>query len=119
MTFIFHIFAMQISYKTRKLEKSVENAKAIVKNYGTRAKLVKQRLEELKAAPNLSDFRKMPQTNCHELKGDRKGQLAIDISANHRIIFVPDNEQTNKEDGGLDWSKITKIRIIAIGEDYH
>lgn len=111
---------MQISYKNRKLEKSVKDARAIVKNYGTRAKLVKQRLEELKAAPDLSDFEKMPQSNCHELRGGRKGELAVDISPNHRIIFIPENEPVpKKEDGGLNWEKVTKIKIIAIGEDYH
>jgi len=111
---------MQINYKPKKLEKSVKDSRAIIKNYGTRAKLVKKRLDELTAAPNLSDFKNIPQANCHELKNNRKGELAIDISANHRIIFLPDNEPVpTKADGGLNWEKVTRIIIISIGEDYH
>ncbi len=46
--------------------------------------------------------------------------FAVDISGNHRIIFKPDhNPPPEKEDGGLDWSRVTDITIIAIGEDYH
>lgn len=111
---------MEINYKSNKLKKSVKDASAIVKNYGTRAKLVKKRLEELTAAKNLSDMANMPQANCHELKNNRKGELAVDISGNHRIVFKPDYDNPpKKEDGGLDWAKVTQINIIEIGEDYH
>lgn len=64
---------MEIRYKSNKLEKSVKDAKSIIKNYGTRAKLVKQRLEEIKAAKSLFDYKFLPKANCHELKGNRKG----------------------------------------------
>ncbi|MDA3930601.1 MAG: killer suppression protein HigA [Prolixibacteraceae bacterium] len=111
---------MKIRYKNNKLEKSVVDAKSIIKNYGTRAKLVKQRLEEVKAAKSLADFQFMPKANCHELKGNRKGKLAIDISANHRIIFIPNHDpHPTKDDGGLDWSQVFEILIESIGEDYH
>lgn len=111
---------MQISYKNRKLEKSVKDAGAIIKNYGTQAKLVSKRLKELTAAPDLSDFKHIPQANCHELKHNRKGELAVDVSGNHRIVFIPEHEPLPlKEDGGLNWKQVTKIKIISIGEDYH
>jgi proteic killer suppression protein len=113
---------MTIEYKSNKLNKSVESPRAILKNYGTRAKLVNQRLEELKAAKNLSDFKNIPKANCHELTNanGKKDELALDISANHRIIFKPNHDPIpRKEDGGLDWSLVTHIIIIEIGEDYH
>jgi hypothetical protein len=48
---------MKISYKSRKLERSVATPGAIKTNYGTRAKLVNIRLEELASAKNLETMR--------------------------------------------------------------
>jgi proteic killer suppression protein len=55
---------------------------------------------------------------CHELKGDREGQLAIDLNQPYRIIFEPVGEELYKDDGGLDWNLVKSIRILSI-EDYH
>ena len=111
---------MQITYDSNKLSKSVSTPREIQRNYGTKAKLVNQRLAELTAASNLGVLKTIPKANCHELSGKRKGQLAVDISGNHRIIFQPNHEPfPRKDDGGLDWNAITSILIVGIGEDYH
>ena len=111
---------MKIRYHTRKLEKSVESLSAMRKYYGDRAKKVALRLEQLSVAPNLDAMRNVPAANCHALKASRVGELAVDISPNHRLIFVPDhNPLPRKEDGALDWKLVTDIEITAIGEDYH
>lgn len=110
---------MQIGYKNNKLEKSLSSPREIVKNYGIRAKNVNQRMEDLKAVSNLFDLSLFPQANLHELKGDKNGSLAVDISANYRIILKPDHTPIpKKEDGGLDWKAVTKIIITEI-IDYH
>ena len=65
-------------------------------------------------------MRNIPAANCHELEGNLKGKLAVDISGNHRIIFEPNyNPIPEKDNGGLDWSKVSEILILEIGEDYH
>lgn len=111
---------MRIRYKSRKLEKTVDSPKNILKHYGTRAKQVKQRLDEIKASENLAVLYKISRANCHLLTGDRKGQLAVDISGNHRIIFLPDHDPVPElEDGGYNRNAITDILIVSIGEDYH
>ena len=111
---------MNIEFKSHKLKKSVESPEAIKKHYGANAKKVNQRLEELKSAPNLSELRNIPAAYYHELKQNRKGQLAVAVSGNNRIIFEPyHNPVPLKEDGGLDWTGITAIRILEISEDYH
>lgn len=111
---------MNISYKPRKLEKTVASLTVIKANYGTRAKLVNQRKSELDAAKNLHTMRSLPKANCHALTGNLEGKFAVDISENHRIIFEPNhNPLPLKPDGGLDWALVTDITIIAIGEDYH
>lgn len=85
-----------------------------------RAQLIHERLDELADAENLEVMRYFPQAYCHELKGSRKGQLAVKLDQGYRLIFEPANEPIpRKEDGGLDWSQITAIRVIKLSEDYH
>lgn len=111
---------MKISYKNKKLEKTVKDASAIKQYYGANAKKINQRIEELKSAPTLHDIHKMPQARCHELTNNRKGQLAVSVSGKDRIVFIPDNEPIPyKEDGGIDWKKITRIKILEISVNYH
>lgn len=111
---------MKIKYKTNRLARSVDSPRSIQRNYGTRAKMVNQRLRELEAAPTLEAMRFIPAANCHELTGNRRNEFAVDVSANHRIIFKPDHKpMPTREDGGIDWCKITCIMINEIGEDYH
>jgi plasmid maintenance system killer protein len=111
---------MKISYQYKKLEKTTADFKAISKHYGTMAKKVNQRIKEMEASTTLEVLGKIPAARCHELKGDWKGYLAVDVSGNHRIVFKPDHDPPpKKDDGGLDWSQVTAITIVAIGEDYH
>ncbi len=83
------------------------------------AALIQQRLVELDSAETLETMRALPGPRCHELAQDRKGQLAVDLVHPQRLILVPDhNPLPLKEDGGLDWSNVTKIEIVEI-DNYH
>lgn len=63
-------------------------------------------------------FRTLP-GRCHELKGDRKGQLSLDLEHPLRLIFMPSDESViKKEDGGLDWCSVKAVEIIDV-EDTH
>lgn len=111
---------MDIVFKTSKLLKECTDAKQMLKRHGPqRTKLLQKRLTELRAAAVLEDIFKLPQARCHELRGDRKGELAVDLDHPYRLIFeVANDPKPTKPDGGLDWTKTTAIRIIGI-EDYH
>ncbi len=110
---------MEIVFKTNKLKKQLTVSKDLLKTFGQRAKKVNQRIEELKAAENLSIMGLIPAAKCHELEGNRKGQLAVKVSDNYRLIFEPNHDPTpRKEDGGLNWEQITVIKILEI-KDYH
>jgi plasmid maintenance system killer protein len=110
---------VEISYKSRKLEKQLNDLKEMKKSFGDLARKVNQRIKELTAADNLAIMRTIPAARCHELTGDHKGELAVDVSGNYRMIFEPiHNPIPIKEDGGLNWEEVTKIQINAI-EDYH
>ncbi len=110
---------MEVSYKSKKLEKRLTDPKELLKAFGQLAKKIKMRLKNLKDADNLAIMRTLPAARCHELTGDRKGELAVDVSGNYRLVFEPNHDPApQKEDGGLNWDEVTKIQINAI-EDYH
>lgn len=113
------IYLMKISYKSRKLEKQLTDPKEMTKSFGQLARKVNQRLKDLTDADNLAIMRTIPAARCHELTGDRKGELAVDVSENYRMIFEPLHEPIPKNDNdGLNWEEVTKIQINEIG-DYH
>jgi plasmid maintenance system killer protein len=104
----------------RKLFKRLSDPTETVKAFGkTVAKRIHQRLQEFAAAENLEVIRSLPAANCHELTGQNAGLLAVDVSANYRLILAPaEDPPPEKEDGGLDWSAVTEIVILDI-VDYH
>ncbi len=52
---------------------------------------------------------------CHELKGDKKGLLSLDLEHPLRLIFEPSNKDINKKnDGGMDWNLVNAVKIIDV-----
>jgi plasmid maintenance system killer protein len=110
---------VEISYKSRKLEKQLTDPRELARSFGQLAGKIKMRLKNLKDVDNLAMMRTIAAARCHELSGNRKGELAVDVSGNYRMIFRPLHDpMPKKEDGGLNWEEVFKIQIIEI-EDYH
>ncbi len=117
MTFLLQ---MDIIFKTEKLRKTCNDDRLRQKEYGlVRAKKIKRWLDDMQAASVLEELRYLP-GRCHELTGDRKGELAVDLDHPARLIFrVADDPAPLKEDGGLDWNNVTAVEITEIVDDYH
>lgn len=79
------------------------------------AKKLKARLADLQAVANVM---KLVAGRPHPLKGDRAGQFALDLDGGCRLVFEPANETATGADGVIDWSKVTEVRVVEIG-DYH
>lgn len=80
-----------------------------------RTQKLKQRLLELSAAAHLGQISRVPPPRCHELSGDRSGQLSVDLDHPYRLIFIPANDPIpKKDDGGLDWSAVTAVEILEM-----
>lgn len=111
---------MDISFRTKKLCKECNDYTKLIKTYGAEcAKLIRRRLDDLADVDSLDDLRRLPQARCHELKGDRKGQLALDLKHPFRLIIEPNHEpKPVKADGGLDWKAVIAITVLGV-EDYH
>ena len=110
---------MDITFASDKLRNELNDSKKLQRRYGADgAKRLRQRLDDLHAAPSLDVMRRLP-GDCHELKGDRAGQLAMKVIGGYRLIFEPaDVPIPRKDDGGLDWTEVTIVRILEV-EDYH
>jgi proteic killer suppression protein len=60
-----------------------------------------------------------PQARLHPLKGNRKGQFALDVKHPKRLIITPNHDPLPElPDGGTDLERVTKVLVIEI-EDYH
>lgn len=81
------------------------------------AKKLRARLDDLEAAACLEVMRPLP-GHCHELKHDRAGELAVYLDGGCRLGFRPCEPVPRKPDGGLDWTKVTSIEVVYVG-DYH
>ena len=110
---------MDLHFKTEKLANECNNTKLLQRTYGDqRAKLMRRRLDSLRAAVTLADLRNLP-GRLHELKGDRKWQLSFDLDGPNRLIFVANHHPIpTHPDGGMDWSQITAVTILGV-EDTH
>lgn len=111
---------MDILFRTKKLRKQCNSQKALIKAYGPkRASLIRRRLDEFKAANTLEDIANLPGPRCHELTGNRAGQLSVDLNHPYRLLFTPGNDPVpRKADSGLDWSQTTAVKILGV-EDTH
>jgi proteic killer suppression protein len=113
---------MDIKFATKKLEKELNEEKSMMKAHGAiRTKRLKIVLTAMRAAPSLAAFAPpmSPPHRCHELTGNRKGQLSMDLDHPYRLLFQPTHDPLPmRKEGGLDWHLVTAIKIVEI-EDTH
>ena len=110
---------MEISYANSRIQKICTDDKVARKELGKiGAGILRTRLDQMLEAENLETLR-FAAGSWHELKGDRKGQLACSLQGKDRLVFTPANDpRPIKPDGGLDWSKVTAVINLEI-IDYH
>lgn len=110
---------MDISFSNNRLKKYANTDSEAIKKLGSiRAKIFKQRLDDLRAASTLEDVRHLP-GKYHELVGNRKGQWACSLDGSYRLIFEANHEPIPSNDSGqYIWIKIIAVEIVEI-IDYH
>lgn len=109
---------MDLTFATTKLRKEMNEAKAMVRTYGpSQAKRLQIVLTSLRAATTLAAFAPpySPPHRCHELTGNLKGMLSMDLMHPYRLLFeVADLPVPQRPEGGLDWTKVTAIKIMKV-----
>jgi plasmid maintenance system killer protein len=109
---------MNIRFKNNRLQKQCSNASEMKRAFGINAVKVSRRLTEMKQADNLKVLMQLPAAECHPLTGDRKGQWAVSISRNFRVLFELDENPIPYDGNEISLSNVRSLRIIDI-EDYH
>ncbi len=110
---------MHIEYATRKLEKVLNDAARLKREFGAeQAQKIGRRLAVLEAAVNLAEVPTGKPDRCHALKGDRAGAFAVDLKHPFRLIFKPQEPVATLPDGGIDRLKVNAIIILEV-VNYH
>ena len=79
---------MDITYKTRKMERICTDAKAVEKAHGREmAAIIHQRIDEITAAETVEMMIQFHIGRCHPLRQNRKGQYAVDLVHPYRLVF--------------------------------
>lgn len=80
---------MKITYKNKKIEKVCTIADEAERRYGPRmAEKIHQRIDEIDASDTVEEMVQSRIGKCHPLKGDRKGQYAMELTQPYRLIFT-------------------------------
>lgn len=99
---------MELRYASKQLERRCTRQAEMVKAYGAeRAKKIRLRLDDLRAAAEMADLLRMG-GKWEALKADRQGEWSGRLTANWRIIVTP-------VAGAIAAATVLVIEI----EDYH
>lgn len=103
---------MRLSFATEEFRNECNNQELLVRRYGSeRARLLRQRLDELYNAEVLEDMRRMPHVTFLG-DGAAQGGLALDLGKPFRLVFRPHPEPPSP--GEWDWKKIDSILIMGL-----
>jgi len=95
---------MEISYANSRIEKICTDDKTARKELGKDgATVLRERLKQMSDARCLGDLRILPGA-WHELKGDRKGQLACSLLGLKRLVFRPADDPPVLSNQTADWT---------------
>ena len=111
---------MKLFFATKKVQHMLEDDGKLERHFGILAPTIRRRLTLLEAVENLEEAMSVQSLRIHLLKGDRKGQYAVKLDQNNRLIVVPCCErgrlltvdETNQ-------SEITALIIRDLAMDYH
>ncbi len=108
---------LEISFLNKKLRQLCESSAVADRQLGLpSASKLRRRLADLRAVATVSE---LVAGRPHPLTGDRAGQFSLELAKGDRVAFSPVNDPLPlTEDGAINWSQVTLIRIDYIG-DYH
>ncbi len=108
---------MDILFKDNALRRLCTQERVMLRALGKKgARKLRARLKDLQAFSNMKEV-------CfgrpHPLRGHFKECLGLDLDGGRRLVLEAANEPIPRnEDHSIDWSSVTRVRVIFIG-DYH
>jgi proteic killer suppression protein len=110
---------MEVAFGSKRMQKLCSSEAEMRGKLGPEcAEKLMRRLAEFKAATTLQDLRALPGPRCHELTGDLKGLLSVDLKHPQRLLFRPTPPPPLLPAGGLDWGMVKGVIVERI-EDTH
>jgi toxin HigB-1 len=109
---------IEILFLTSDLQRLCEQQKVAVRKLGSdSARKLRARLADLSATATVSA---LVAGHPHALKGDRAGQFAVSLASGARLVFEPANDPVPRvgREGSVDWTRVTRVRVVFVG-DYH
>jgi hypothetical protein len=108
---------LELAFESRPLRTICESALQAKLELGTAiAEILQHRLADLRAATTIRDI---VAGRPRLLDGTDSKQMAVDLCEGQRIVFCanhPNNPMT--ETGNLDWTRVSRIRILRIETDH-
>lgn len=79
---------MEIRFRTRKLRREYQDYQEAERSYGAQvARRYIERVNIIKQVRDIEELKLLPGLRCHELKGDRRGQWAVNLTGFYRLIL--------------------------------
>ncbi len=80
---------MLVKFKSNKLKKQYEDSDNAISSYGEDVgKKYILRINTIKSSTGIDDLKRIRVLRCHQLKGERKGEWAINLTGFYRLIFT-------------------------------
>ncbi len=110
---------MEITFASPELAALANDDRKATKAFGRDgAKKLRRRLDDLAAAPTLSEAYQLP-GKFEALKGNLAGRYSLRLDGGRRMVLEPAHEPPpTLREGTIDLGHVTRIRIIAL-ENYH
>lgn len=84
---------MQVEYKNKYLGRLCTDASYAAKEFSVRmAEELQKRIDQIQSMDTIEHLLQFHIGGCHKLKGDRKGQFAMDLVKGYRLIFIVKGE---------------------------
>jgi toxin HigB-1 len=105
------------AFDTKSLRTICENESQAKLKVGVRvAKLLKHRLADLRAATSVKD---LVAGQPHVVEGTDGYNMALELCDGFRIFFTANHTQNPiTKSGNLDWTKVSRIKILRIDNDH-
>ncbi|WP_329133223.1 hypothetical protein OG552_15315 [Streptomyces sp. NBC_01476] len=109
---------MRVDFANARLRDTCATDKAMVRAFGpVRARRLQLRLQHLRVAESLAELRELG-GHPHELTGDRKGAIAVNLDGPYRLIMRPLDASGDVIAPPIDWGAVEAVVIDDV-VDYH
>lgn len=109
--------ALELAFSKRSLRHLCENEAKAKRELGASvAQKLRRRLADLRAATCVTD---LVAGQPRELENLRSRHIAVDLREGFRIVFCANhNAIPTLESGGVDWAKVSRVKIMRIESDH-